>query len=275
MSEKKAKVIAIVNQKGGVAKTTTAANLGAALVKKRKKTLLIDLDPQASLSKYFDLYFFPEDKVNSETGEIETKTTILKDEQTIFGVLQEIVNIEDIIYKVNGIDIAPTNILMASADMTLAGKMGREKLLKEAIDKERNRYDFILIDCPPSLGLLTVNALVAADSILVPVASEYMALEGTTQLLDTVGIVRKKFNPNIKVLGFVITRVVKRRALDKEVIETIRSKYPNHTFNTMINQNVALAEAPTEHKDIFQYSHKSQGASDYGALAKELIERSK
>ena len=275
MADRKAKVIAVVNQKGGVAKTTSVANLGAALVKKRKKTLLIDLDPQGSLSKYFDIYVFEMKIFNEETGNEETVESILPEENTIYGVLQEKASIEDTIQKVDGIDIVPANILMANADMSLAGKMGRERLLKDAIEKIEDRYDFILIDCPPSLGLLTINALVAADSILIPVAAEYMALEGTAQLLETVDAVSKKFNPDIKIAGFVVTRVDTRRALDKQIIEKVRITYPKHAFNTCIKQNVSIAEAPIEHKDIFKYSPKSAGASDYGALAKELIERSK
>lgn len=275
MADRKAKVIAVVNQKGGVAKTTSVANLGAALVKKHKKVLLIDLDPQGSLSKYFDLYIFQLNIHDKKTGKTETKESTLPEKNTIYGVLQQKADLVDVILNVDGIDIAPANILMANADMSLAGAMGREYLLKEAVEKVVDRYDFILIDCPPSLGLLTINALVASDRVLVPILSEYMALEGTSQLLDTIGIIYKKFNPNLRISGFFLTRVDNRRALDKQVMEKVRNTYPNHTFRTYINTNVSLAEAPTEHKDIFQYSPKSKGASDYRALANELIERSK
>ena len=277
MAYRKAKVIAIVNQKGGVAKSTTSQNLGVALASKRKKVLLIDLDPQGSLSKFVDRYYFRKNVGYDEDGKPKYENYTLPVKKTIFGVLQGQTNMKEIILDTGKCDIAPTNILMANADVALAGEMSREKLLKEAIKEVRNLYDYILIDCPPSLGLLTLNAMVAADSIIIPIAAEYAALEGTAQLLDTTKIVKKKFNTKLKVMGFVLTRVDKRRALDRSVEEEVRTLYKDVVFHTVIRQNAPIAEAPSKHTDIFSYAASKKncyGIIDYRNLAKEVIERS-
>lgn len=251
------KVIAFVNQKGGVAKTTSALNIGAALAIEGKRVLLIDLDPQGSLSKcagFRDLDNAP----------------------TTYEVIKGEADINSAIMTKQGVaayDLLPTDIRMSGAEIELISVPGRDTLLREALEGLKKPYDYILIDCSPSLNILTLMALTAANELIIPVAAQYMPLDGMAQLLPTVELVKKRLNKGLEVGGVIITMYDSRRSLDKEIIEAVRAKFPSQTFKTVVKNNSKLAEAPTFGKDIFEYEPKSSGAEAYRAIAKEIIER--
>lgn len=251
------KVIAFVNQKGGVAKTTSALNIGAALAIEGKKVLLIDLDPQGSLSKcagFRDLDNAP----------------------TTYEVIKGEADINSAIKTKQGVaayDLLPTDIRMSGAEIELISVPGRDTLLREALEGLKRPYDYVLIDCSPSLNILTLMALTAADELIIPVAAQYMPLDGMAQLLPTVELVKKRLNKGLEVGGVIITMYDSRRSLDKEIIEAVKKKFPNQTFKTVVKNNSKLAEAPTFGKDIFEYEPKSSGAEAYRSIAKEIIER--
>lgn len=247
------KVIAFVNQKGGVGKTTTCISVGAALSLKGYKVLLIDLDPQGNLS--VSLGIRPD-----------------ADDITTYEVMKAQVNINAGIIK-NDYDVLPTDIRLSGADIELASIPGREMLLKEAIEPIKNNYDYVLIDCPPSLSLITLNGLTACDNIIIPVQAEYLALNGMSQLLTTIQAVKKRLNPQLDIGAIVITLYDNRKNLNKEVVEQIKKYFPNKVLDTMISNNVALAEAPGFGKDIFKYSPKSAGAENYNKLCDEILEK--
>lgn len=250
-------VIAFVNQKGGVAKTTSALNIGAALAIEGKKVLLIDLDPQGSLSKcagFRDLDNAP----------------------TTYEVIKGEADINSAIKTKQGVaayDLLPTDIRMSGAEIELISVPGRDTLLREALEGLKRPYDYVLIDCSPSLNILTLMALTAADELIIPVAAQYMPLDGMAQLLPTVELVKKRLNKGLEVGGVIITMYDSRRSLDKEIIEAVKKKFPNQTFKTVVKNNSKLAEAPTFGKDIFEYEPKSSGAEAYRSIAKEIIER--
>lgn len=247
-------IIALANQKGGVGKTTTSVNLGACLADAGKKVLLIDLDPQG----------------NATSGLGIDKKTI---EQSVYDVLINDVPLTDVIQRSShpGLDIAPTTIELSGAEVELTSLMARETRLKDGFAGVQDKYDFILIDCPPSLGLLTINAFTAADSILIPVQSEYYALEGLSQLMNTIQLVRKHFNKNLKIEGVLLTMFDRRTNLGQEVNAEVKKYFGSQVYQTVIPRNVRLSEAPSHGLAIIDYDPKSTGAKVYQQLAKEVL----
>ena len=249
-------VFSVVNQKGGVGKTTSVANIGAGLALKNKKVLLIDLDAQANLSAHFGI---------SNDDE---------NQSTMYDVLSQKAKIsESLINLKTNLDLVPASLLLSAADLELGGVIGRELILKKAISEVVENYDYVLIDCPPSLGLLSLNGLVACTRVIVPVQSEYLALHGVRQLLDTIDQVRSAYNPNLAVGGVLLCLHDGRRKLSKNVADTVREYFGSLVFDTLIRTNVSLAEAPASGQSIFSYESRSSGAEDYSKLVDEIIER--
>lgn len=251
------KIIAIANQKGGVGKTTTAVNLSSCLAIKGKKVLIIDIDPQGNTSSGLGI-----DKTQIETS--------------IYDVIINDVPIEETLVKtkVNNLKLSPSNIQLAGAEVELVSVISRETRLKNSLETVKNRFDFVIIDCPPSLGLITVNALTAADTILVPIQCEYYALEGLSQLMNTVKIVQKHLNPDLKVEGVVLTMFDARTNLSIQVVDEVKKYFGNKVYRTIIPRNVRLSEAPSYGLPIILYDNKSKGAECYMDLADEVIEYS-
>ena len=254
-----AKKIAIANQKGGVGKTTTSINLAAGLAYSRKRVLLVDFDPQGNATQ----------GVGHRVG--------LRD-LTVYDAILNGTNIRDCIRSLSKppLDILPANINLAGADLELAKiEEHREELLKNVLSEVDDKYDYIIIDCPPSLGLLNTNALTAADSVLIPVQSEYYALEGITQLLQTIRLVQKLFNPNLKIEGVLLTMYDARTNLSAEVGQEIRKHFKEKAYKIYIPRNVKLSEAPSAGLSIYDYALNSEGARAYVALTRELIANNK
>jgi len=249
-----ARRIVIANQKGGVGKTTTAVNLGASLGVMEKRVLIVDCDPQGNASS--GLGFYPGDK-----------------RENVYSVLFKPKDVRKAIYDsgVPYMDILPGTQDLVGAEIELVDKFGREFYLKELLDEVENDYDFILIDCPPSLGLLTVNALCAARELLVPLQCEYYALEGIAQLLMTYELVRKRLNPELDILGVVLTMYDARNRLSWQVKNEVRKAFPQHLFEVIVPRNVRLSEAPSFGKPVINYDVKSKGAEAYLALAQEVV----
>ena len=249
-----ARVIAIANQKGGVGKTTTTVNLSACLAVKGKRVLTIDIDPQG----------------NTTSGLGIDKTDV---RESIYDVIINDVPLQETVLptKIETLGISPSNIHLAGAEVELVSVISREMRLKTDIAVLKNQYDYILIDCPPSLGLLTVNALTAADTILVPIQCEYYALEGLSQLMNTVRIVQKHLNPALKVEGVVLTMFDARTNLSIQVVEEVKKYFGNQVYRTIIPRNVRLSEAPSFGLPIILYDEKSRGAESYMELADEVI----
>jgi chromosome partitioning protein len=248
------KIIAVVNQKGGVGKTTTAVNLGAYLANLGKQALLVDLDPQANATSGLGI-----DHDKLECGIYEA----LIGQKPIFEVIKRT--------RQRGYLIAPSTVSLAGAGIELVSLENREFRLSQLLEQVRGEYDYIIVDGPPSLGLLTINSLVAADEILIPTQSEYYALEGLGQLLQTINLIRENLKPQLKIMGTVVTMFDRRNKLSASVMEDLKKHFPGRVFNTVIPRSVRLAEAPSYGRSILQYEAKSTGGQAYEALAREVI----
>ncbi len=248
------KIITICNQKGGTGKTTSAINIATSLAILSKKVLLIDLDPQA----------------NATSGIGINKHSV---EKSTYHVLLEETDLKDVLQntQVPNLFLAPSNLDLTGAEVELVGALGREYRLKRALAKERDNFDFIIIDSPPSLGLLTINGLCAADSLIIPVQCEYYALEGLTQLTHTVKLVQDNLNPNIVIEGVLLTMADFRTNLTKEVIQEARNHFKEKVYNTVIPRNIRLTEAPSFGKPVALYDKESLGAQKYEELVREIL----
>ncbi len=248
------KIISIANQKGGVGKTTTTINLSSLLAAAEKRTLLIDIDPQA----------------NSSSG-----LSVTNHCPSVYEVLVGTEKIQDVIINtfMPFLDMLPSNINLVGAEIEMVDMENRETLLHNALTEINEKYDYILIDCPPSLGLLTLNALTASDSVLIPVQCEYFALEGLGQLLNTINIVKKHFNKDLSIEGVLLTMFDTRLRLSHQVADEVRKYFGEKVYNTVINRNVRISEAPSYGKPIILYDAISSGAQNYMALASELLEK--
>lgn len=248
------RIIAVANQKGGVGKTTTTINLGASLAHAGKKVLLVDSDAQGNATSGLGI----------SKGEVE---------EDIYDVLINETPARDVILPSSreNMDIIPASIQLAGAEVELSGCERREMRLKNALDPVRDQYDYILIDCPPSLGHLTINAFTASDSVLIPVQCEYYALEGLSQLLNTVRLVQKHFNTNLKIEGVLLTMLDRRTNLGYEVVEEVKKYFHEKVYETIIPRNVRLSEAPSYGLSIIDYDAQSIGAQTYQDLAKEVL----
>jgi chromosome partitioning protein len=250
------KVIAIANQKGGVGKTTTAINLASCLAVAEKKTLLVDVDPQG----------------NSTSGMGIDKNIIAI---STYDILLENATIDEVMLTTDipSLSILPSNINLVGAEIELVGAPNREHRLKKALETIRDRFDYIIIDCPPSLGILTINTLTAADSIIIPIQCEYYALEGLGQLLNTVRLVQRHLNPSLDIHGVLLTMYDGRLNLSRQVADEARNFFADKVFNTVISRNVRLSEAPSFGKPIVLYDILCTGAANYINLAKEVLAR--
>lgn len=248
------KIISIVNQKGGVGKTTSAVNLGAYLTYLGKSVLLVDIDPQANATSGIGI-----DHRSLSHGVYEA----IIGHKPLYQIVKRTVQ--------DGYNVAPATLSLAGAGVELVGMEEREFRLKKVLEEVRDEYDFIIIDGPPSLGLLTVNSLVAADDVLIPIQSEYYALEGLSQLLETIGLVQNHLKPDLNIMGAIITMFDKRNRLSHSVMQELYQHFPNKVFRSIIPRSVRLAEAPSYGRSILHYDPKSKGGKAYEKLAKEII----
>lgn len=250
------RIISFSNQKGGVGKTTTCVNMAAYIAKAGRKVLLVDLDPQG----------------NATTGLGFSKSTLKK---SVYNVLIDGEEVKDNILptELEGLTILPANIDLAGAEVELVYKPSREKVLKASLEKAKSKYDYILIDCPPSLGLLTINALVAADSVIIPIQSEYYALEGLSQLMNSIALVRQHLNRSLKVEGVVLTMYDGRSLISKQIAAEIKKFFTKKLYEIVIPRNIRLSEAPSHGKPILLHDPKCMGARAYAALTEEFLKK--
>ncbi|MFQ9933386.1 MAG: ParA family protein [Lachnospiraceae bacterium] len=250
------RIIAVTNQKGGVGKTTTSINLSSCLAETGKNVLLVDIDPQG----------------NSTSGVGVNKNNL---DNTVYDLIIGQCQVEDCLIQteIEKLSLLPSNVNLSGAEIDLIGIDNREYILKNNIDKVKDNYDFIIIDCPPSLNMLTVNALTAADTVLVPIQCEYYALEGLSQLIHTINLVKKRLNPGLEIEGVVFTMYDARTNLSLEVVENVKDNLKQNIYKTIIPRNVRLAEAPSHGLPINIYDSKSAGAESYRLLAEEVIEK--
>lgn len=245
------KVISLLNHKGGVGKTTSTISIGAALVQLGKRVLLLDLDPQANLT---------------------LSLGIPRQKHTIYEALRGEGELAPFNVKEN-LDVIPSTLDLSGAEMELINEAGREFILRELFEPLQTEYDYILIDCPPSLGLLTLNALTSSDHVIIPLQTEFLALQGLTKIKQVVDKVRFRLNKKLTIAGVVATMYDNRKVLNRDVVDTIRKYFGDKVFETLVRDNVSLAEAPAARQDIFEYNNKSNGAEDYLELSKEIISR--
>lgn len=249
------KAIAIFNQKGGVGKTTTNINLAACLAKKGKKILVLDIDPQGNTTSGLGI-----DKRNLQLSSYDL-------------LIRDDINVKDVILETNveKLDLIPANVSLSGAEVELAIVKGREKRLKNALNQIKDKYDFIFIDCPPSLGLLTINSLTAVDAVLIPIQCEFYALEGVAQLMNTIEIVRKNLNQNLYIQGVILSMFDGRTNLSIQVVEEVKKFFKEKVYKTVIPRNVRLAEAPSYGLPIIEYDPRSTGAEAYREFAEEFL----
>lgn len=241
-------IITISNHKGGVGKTTSALNIGAGLASLGKTVLLIDLDPQANLSQSLGIREPLETVYGSIRGDYPLKPVRIAEK----------------------LDLVPSTLDLSGAEIELSSETGREYILRELLEPLRDRYDYILIDSPPSLGLLTINALTASQEVFIPLQAQYLALQGLSKLIEVIEKIQKRLNKSLRIGGVFITQYDNRKVLNRNVVETIETHFKDRVFKTRIRDNVSLAEAPTAGLDIFSYAPKSYGAEDYLALSREI-----
>jgi len=246
-----ARIIAMSNHKGGVGKTTSVVNVGAGMARLGKRTLVVDLDPQENLTQSLG---------------------VADDNNNIYGGLRG-EYIPKPIHITENFDMIPSTLDLSGAEVELSAEAGREYLLREILEHYDAGYDFIIIDCPPSLGLLTINALSAADEVIIPIQSHYLAIKGLTKITEVIRKIQKRVNQKLEVGGVIVTQYDKRKVLNRDVAESIYDFFQERVFKTKIRDNIALAEAPSAGKDIFTYNPKSYGAIDYMKLSKEILER--
>ncbi|MCB0653916.1 MAG: ParA family protein [Saprospiraceae bacterium] len=245
------KIISLLNHKGGVGKTTCTIGIGAGLVELGKRVLLIDLDPQANLSLSLGAPRLPNTIYEAIRGESELEPYTIK----------------------NGLDIITSTLDLSGAEMELVNEAGREYILRELFEPVKDNYDFILIDCPPSLGLLTLNALTSSDKVFIPLQTEFLALQGLAKIKEVIQKVKFRLNKQLEIGGVIATMYDNRKVLNRDVVKTIKKYFGPLVFETIIRDNVTLAEAPAKRKDIFEYSPKSIGAEDFLNLCKEILKR--
>lgn len=246
---KKTNIITVANHKGGVGKTATSQNLGAGLANEGFRTLLIDLDAQANLSISFGVVNAPKTIYDALRGEVELP-----------------------IYKVKeNLDIVPANLDLSAIEIELLSQAGRDFFLKNLLDKVKSNYDYILIDCPPSIGVLTINALTASNFVIIPMEAHFLAVQGIQKLYEVIDVVKKRLNPELSVMGILITKYDKRKVLERDIKDSISNAPENYVFKTQIRNNISIAEATYQGCDIFDYALNSNGAEDYSSLVKEII----
>ena len=256
--QKMGKIIALANQKGGVGKTTTTINLAASLATLEKTVLVVDADPQANASSGLGV----------NISEVDC---------SLYECIIDHADVRDAIYTtdINGLDIIPSHIDLVGAEIEMLNLENREKVIKNILDPLRNEYDYILIDCSPSLGLITVNSLTAADSVIIPVQCEYFALEGISKLLNTIKIIKSKLNPKLEIEGFLLTMYDSRLRLANQIYDEIKRHFQELVFRTVIQRNVKLSESPSHGLPVILYDADSTGAKNHLTLAREIIEKNK